>query len=398
MLPDSVLSRYAHPDLRWAAAHMPLLHATVARVAPALSGLRLGMCLHIEPKTAVLAVLLQEAGVRIRLTGSPGTTRPDVVEALLALGVEVTSGPDDDAPHVGEVLDLEPDLLLDNGADLTLGLLERGVPSHFRGGTEETTTGGRLLREATTAGGTSPGRRSRTTVTFPVVVINDSRLKQLVENRFGVGQSVVQGFQQATNRMIPGARAVVVGYGPCGRGVAGTLRSLGARVSVAETDPYRRLEAVLEGHAVGPLGDLLPGADLVFLATGHPGVLGADEVDRLADGAVLAGVGHRADEVSLPLLGAVSARGGGRQTLHHREYVRPDGRRTVVLAETRMINLVAGGGNPIEAMDLGLSLQAASLAAVATGGLDAGVQPVPTALDRQIAEDFTARLTLGASS
>lgn len=378
MIPEFVLSGYVHPDIRWAAAHMPLLHATMQRVAPSLAGLRLGMCLHIEPKTAVLAVLLHQAGVQVRLTGSPGTTRPDVVEALREVGVEVTHGADDQAPHVDEVLDLEPDLLLDNGADLVLGLLERGAPANFRGATEETTTGGLRLRAPATP-----------SISFPVVVINDSRLKQLVENRFGVGQSVVQGFQQATNRMIPGARAVVAGYGPCGRGVAQTLRMLGAQVSVAEPDPYRRLEAVLEGHVVGALTELLPSADLVFLATGQPGVLGPDEIGQLRDGAVLAGVGHRADEVDLGDLGQVrAAPTTGRQTAHHCTYVRPDGRRTVVLAETRMINLVAGGGNPIEAMDLGLTLQAESLAQVAQGGLRAGVQAVPEPVDRQIAENF----------
>ncbi|XVU22915.1 adenosylhomocysteinase [Actinoplanes sp. CA-054009] len=376
MISESLLSSYEHPAVRWAAAHMPLLHETMSRSEGAFAGVRLGMCLHIEPKTAVLATLLVRAGAHVRLTGSPGTTKPEVAEALRAIGVEVYAGDDD--PQVAQVLDLEPDLLLDNGADLTLGLLARGVPEHFRGGTEETTTGGLRLREG-----------GHADVPFPVVVINDSPLKQLVENRFGVGQSVVQGFMNATNRMIPGANAVVVGYGPCGRGVAQTLRLLGARVSVAELDPYRSLEAALEGHGTGPAEDLLPGADLVFLATGRPHVLGPAPIERLRDGVVLAGVGHRGDEVDLRLLGTPGPDTGS----HHREHLLADGRRVIVLAETRMINLVAAGGNPIEAMDLGLTLQAASLAAIATGAVAGGVQPVPDALDRDIAERFAARLT-----
>ncbi|GLY02804.1 adenosylhomocysteinase [Actinoplanes sp. NBRC 101535] len=375
MIPESMLSAYGHPGIRWAAAHMPLLHETMARDGGVFAGLRIGMCLHIEPKTAVLASLLVGHGARVRLTGSPGTTKPDVAAALTGAGVEVTAG--DGAPHVDEVLALEPDLLLDNGADLTLGLL-RNPPADFLGGTEETTTGGLRLREGGHSG-----------LPFPVVVINDSPLKQLVENRFGVGQSVVQGFMNATNRMLPGADAVVVGYGPCGRGVAQTLRLLGARVAVAEVDAYRRLEALLEGHVTGDLVDLLPGADLVFLATGRTGVLGPDEIGQLRDGTVLAGVGHRGDEVDLRLLGEAGPVSG----THHRVHLLADGRRVVVLAETQMINLVAAGGNPIEAMDLGLTLQAASLAAVARGGLAPGVQPVPDTIDRDIAERFTAALT-----
>ncbi|WP_255689529.1 adenosylhomocysteinase [Actinoplanes sp. DH11] len=258
MIPESLLSAYDHPGVRWAAAHMPLLHETMERVGSAFDGLRIGMCLHIEPKTAVLASLLVGAGARVRLTGSPGTTKPDVAAALRAAGVEVTAEPD--APRVAEVLDLEPHLLLDNGADLTLGLLERGVPAHFWGGTEETTTGALRLRE----GGYEH-------LPFPVLVINDSPLKQLVENRFGVGQSVVQGFMNATNRMLPGATAVVFGHGPCGRGVAQTLRLLGARVAVVEPDPYRRLEAALEGHATARRRTCCPARTWCSWRPGAPG-------------------------------------------------------------------------------------------------------------------------------
>ncbi len=220
---------------------------------------------------------------------------------------------------------------------------------------------------------------------FPVVVINDSELKLMVENRFGVGQSVVQGFMNATNLMVPSAVATVVGYGPCGRGVAQTLGALGARVTVVDTDPYRALEALMEGFAVASLAEALPGTQLLFLATGAPDVLGPDEVDLLPDGVVVAGVGHRAWEVDLALLGPVES-----SAAYHRVHRRADGTRTSVLAGTRMINLVAGLGNPVEAMDLGLTLQARSLAAVAAGGLADGVQPVPADLDRAVAEAFVA--------
>ncbi|GAA0963590.1 hypothetical protein GCM10009554_83200 [Kribbella koreensis] len=233
-------------------------------------------------------------------------------------------------------------------------------------------------------------------------MINDSYLKLLVENRWGVGQSVVQGFMNATNRMIPGTRATVAGYGPCGRGVAQTLRQLGARVQVADLDPYRRLEAALDGHRVGPLDTLLGSTDLLFLATGQPDVVSDEGIAALPDNAVIAGVGHFPWELDLGRLKSLvkavdgsarqTADGSARQTAEHETYVQPDGRRITVLAQTRMINLVSAGGNPIEAMDLGLTLQARSLALVATGAALPGVQAVPQELDREIAGTFAATL------
>lgn len=369
------------PGIDWAEAHMPLLRAAFDEIGARFAGLRIAMCLHIEPKTAVLCRLLVRHGATVALTGSPGTTRPEVAAALAREGVLVHADVDDAAPRVDEVLAIDPHLILDNGADLTTGLLEDPIAAHFLGGTEETTTGSLLLR----ARAVPPP--------FPVVVINDSELKLMVENRFGVGQSVVQGFMNATNLMLPGTAATIVGYGPCGRGVAQTLRQLGALVTVVDTDPYRALEAVMEGCAVKPLRTALSGARLLFLATGSPGVIGPDEVEELADGVVIAGVGHHSWEADLSLFGSVVAA----ESFHCRHRL-PDGRDIFVLAETRMINLVAGLGNPIEAMDLGLTLQARSLAAVASGRLDAGVQGVPAALDRAVAEAFVATRTSGGAA
>jgi adenosylhomocysteinase len=382
---QTYLDQFDHPDVRWAAQNMPLLADAFDELGDVFSGLRIGMCLHIEPKTAVLCTLLARAGATVALTGSPGTTRQDIAASLTRSGVLVHAAADDSAPRVEEVLDVDPHILLDNGADLTQGLLDRGVlPPHFIGGTEETTTGALLLRERATA------------IPFPVIVINDSYLNLLVENRFGVGQSVVQGFMNATNRMIPGARATVVGYGPCGRGVAQTLRDLGAQVTVVEIDPYRRIEAALEGHRVANTRIALPGTQLLFLATGYPDVLDDDDLNRLGDGVVIAGVGHRPWELNLARLGTPLPHEDGTQTAHHDVYPQADGRRIVVLASTRMINLVAGGGNPIEAMDLGLTLQARSLAAIALRGfVEPGVHPVPEQIDRHVATAFANQLAAG---
>lgn len=370
-------------SVRWALKHMPLTAAAVEEAAPLLAGRRLAMCLHVEPKTAALVTLLARAGVEITLTGSPGTTHDDVAAVLRDLGVVVhTRRADDEADHarnVAAVLACEPDLTLDNGADLTLSLVASGTPAGYLGGTEETTTGGLRLREAA--------------VRHPVVVINDSRLKLLVENEFGVGQSVVQGFLNATNLMVPGMRAAVLGYGPCGKGVADTLARLGARVAVCDTDPMRALQAILDGHRVGSAVEVLADAQAVFTATGAPGVVGAGELAALADGALIAGVGHFAWEIDAAALRAATVRtveygSPGRRVGH----VLADGREVVVLDRGRMLNLTAANGNSIQAMDLGLTLQVRSLAAVAAGGLAAEVQPVPAPVEHRIATDLVAAL------
>lgn len=381
-----------HDGTQWAARHMPLLASTMQTYADSFAGRRIGICLHIEPKTAVLVSYLADAGAEVILTGSPGTTQEDAADALRDFGIRVVGRRDDDlARHrrnIDEVLDTAPDLLLDNGADLIEGTIRRGGLPGLVGATEETTTGGLRIRSWDTA------------PRFPVIVINDSPLKLLVENQYGVGQSVVQGFMNATNLMVPGARATVVGYGPCGRGVAETLARLGARVSVADTDPYRALEAVMAGHKVGELRDLLPSAQLLFLATGYPAVVGAGELDTLRDGVIVAGVGHmpwELDHAALAERTESVRRSGpsGRERVLHRL---KDGREVVILADTKMINLTAARGNPIQAMDLGLTLQARSLAAISDGAgqdrtLTAGVQPVPEAIDRRIAADLVRVLS-----
>lgn len=387
--PALTLAPSGSPALDWAARSMPLLAATMNRSASAFAGRHVGICLHIEPKTGVLVHWLLTVGARVTITGNLGTTDADAAAALTALGAEVVGTPADDAAqharNLDAVLAAEPELLLDNGAELIERIL-RGGPrgAGFVGATEETTTGGRRLREL------------GIDADFPVIVINDSPLKLLIENEFGVGQSIVQGFMNATNSMLPGTRATVIGYGPCGKGVAETLARLGARVSVADTDPYRALEAIMRGHRVGPLDELLPGSQLVFLATGHPGVIAPDQLDLLPDGVMLVGVGHEAYEVDLPGLAARARRtvtlsraaddAGARVV-----YELADGREVIVLHGTKMINLVAAGGNPIQAMDLGLSLQASSLAAIASGGAPfTGPHAVPEAIDRALATELVS--------
>ncbi|MEV7693481.1 adenosylhomocysteinase [Microbacterium sp. NPDC089189] len=379
------------PGIDWAARHMPLLADTFAEVGSAFAGLRLAMTIHIEPKTAVLCQYLVAAGAQMTLTGNIGTTQPDTAEALRALGVVVLGARDDTVlereAHLDAMLAQRPDLVLDNGGDLVIRLIE-GAPRSpdFRGATEETTTGAFRIR----ALDASPD--------FPVVVINDSRLKLLVENEFGVGQSIVQGFMNATNLMIPGQRIGVVGYGPCGKGTADTLRALGASVTVAEIDPFRQLDALMRGHAVADLDAVLAASDAVFLATGARQVITEEHLPSLRDGIVLVGVGHEGRELDIAALRAASgevvslspAGADADARLLHRL---TDGREVVVLHSTHMINLTAAGGNPIQAMDLGLALQARSLAAIAGGDVADGVDAVPSRVDRVLAEGLVRLLS-----
>ena len=340
-----------------------------------LAGRRLGMCLHVEPKTAVLVEVLLAGGCEIALTGSPATTDDGTAAFLGGLdSVTVWAAKADDAAahaaHIERILDWGPNLLLDNGADLIAGAVARGLEIAFA--TEETTSGANRLK-AELAG----------RVPFPVVVIDDSPLKRLIENTYGVGPTVVEGFMHATNLLVPATAFCVVGYGACGRGVARALRADGALVTVVERDPVRALEAAFDGMRVRELHDALPDADVVITVTGTTGVIGRHELDLLRDGALLANAGHFS-EIDAAALGP-----GRRLTEHVSEHGR-----VRLLGRGEMLNLTAATGNQIQVMDLGFALQAQSLRALAReqGRFVDGPQPVPTEVDDAVARAMLAAL------
>jgi adenosylhomocysteinase len=381
-LADPGLDEEGERVIGWARANMPVLAGLrehFERERP-LAGRRIGMCLHVESKTAVLIAVLRAGGAEIVLTGSPSTTDDRVAAALardpgLRVYARKADTFDDHLAHVDRVLRSDPDLLLDNGADLIAATVERGA-GRVVAATEETTTGrNRLLGELAAR------------VPFPVIVINDSPIKLLFENEHGIGPAVVDGFLRATNSLIAGTTCAVVGYGSCGRSLARTLRALDASVLVVELDPVRALEAAFDGMRVAPLARALSEADSLFTVTGRPGVVTAEAFGDLRDGIMLANVGHFGTEIDVPALARQAA---SRVELreHVDEYTLADGRRVRVLAGGEMLNLTAANGHQIQIMDLGFALQAHSLRLLAEdpAAFAAGYNPVPAEVDRAVAE------------
>jgi adenosylhomocysteinase len=391
---DVSRSRIADPSLApageqriaWVARHSPVLNGLArARLADgALRGKRVAVVVHLEAKTAYLASLLAEAGAEVVAAGSnPGTTRDAVAAALVARGIEVhaTHGasPDEFERDLLAAADAEPEIVVDDGAELTSRILDHRpeVAARLRGVTEETTTGVARLRALEAAG----------RLTFPAVAANDAACKHLYDNRYGTGQTTVEAVLRLTNLLAAGKVFCVVGYGWVGRGVARYAAGNGARVTVVEIDPVKALEAYMDGHRVAGLEGGLADADVVVTATGGVGVLGGEALAVLKDGAVLANAGHDDREID------VAALGPG-------EEVRPEvtrhelagGRHVYLLVQGRLVNIAGADGHPVEIMDLSFSVQALAAHLLASTQLPPGVQLFPEALDREIARTKLASL------
>jgi adenosylhomocysteinase len=329
-------------------------------------GLTIGTGIHLEPKTVALILTLQRAGAEVVSTGNLNTTQQDACDYLTDHGVRVVGRPTSDASehdrYLWEVVHTQPDLLLDNGGDLFVHYLEAPWDG-LRGGTEETTSGRMRLEPL----------RDRLRG-LAILVINDSPIKQFVENEHAVGQSTLESFMRITNLSTNGKRVTVFGYGACGRGVAANFRNARAIVSVVEVDPVKRLQALFDGFLVPEREAALRTADVVITVTGAQDVVTAADAPLLKPGAVLANAGHFPFEIEAEALTAAGA---------------------TVLAEGHMFNLAGPRplGNSIESMDIGFALQTRCLEAVATGavGAEACVVPVPRAIDEQVAGQFVER-------
>ncbi len=365
---------------------MPVLRAIrdrFAREVP-LRGLRVSASLHVTTETANLVRTLAAGGADVVLVASnPLSTQDDVAAALVEdAGVRVLARRGEDADtyyrHIDAAIDHAPHITMDDGADV-IGVLHasrREAAAGVIGGTEETTTGVLRLRALEREGG----------LLFPVIAVNDADTKHLFDNRFGTGQSTVDGILRATNLLLAGRRVVVAGYGWCGRGVASRMRGMGALVTVTEVDHLRALEAVMDGFAVAPMEEAAAGGEVFVTATGDVDVIRPEHVGRMRDGAVLANAGHFDVEIDLDGLAAMAV--GVREVRPLvREYTLADGRRIHVLAEGRLVNLASAEGHPASVMDMSFANQALAVEhlARAAGRLAVAVHPVPPAVDAEIA-------------
>jgi adenosylhomocysteinase len=344
------------------------------------AGLTIGTGIHLEPKTVALLLTLRRGGADVVSTGNLATTQQDAIDYLSSRGVRVVGRPTQDATehdgYLWEVVRSEPQLLLDNGGDLFARFIEEPYDG-LLGGTEETTSGRARLAPL------------RDRLGLPVLVINDSPIKQFAENRHAVGQSVLESFIRITNKATNGKRVTVFGYGACGKGVAASFRNAYSIVSVVERDAVARLEAMLDGYLVPEREDALRDADIVVTVTGAQDVVTAADLPALKDGAILANAGHIPWEIDLAGLSAAAKveSDEGITTLRL-----GDGRRLHVLADGHMVNLAGPRplGNSIESMDIGFALQIRCLESVARGevGAESCIVPVPRRIDEAVAAGF----------
>lgn len=372
--------------IEWVAAHMPVLNAVredFLRERP-FKGVRIALSIHLEAKTAYLALVLKDGGAEVAATGSnPLSTRDDIAAALAAAGVRVCAWynptPEEYHRHLVETLRINPHLVIDDGGDL-VHLLHtdlRELSGGVIGGCEETTTGVLRLQALERAG----------RLLFPMVAVNNARTKYLFDNRYGTGESVWAGIMRTTNLLVAGKTVVVFGYGWCGKGVSLRAKGLGAKVIVCEVEPVKAIEAVMDGFEVLPSLAAAERGDIFITTTGCRDVLRAEHFSRMKDRALLANAGHFNVEISLPDLERVAAsRRPVRANIE--EFRLPDGRRLYLLAEGRLVNLAAGDGHPAEIMDLSFALQALSAWYVLREGrgLERRVYPVPAAVDVRVAE------------
>lgn len=399
------VSRIADPSLApegrrridWAWQHMPVLRRLLEeRLSDgALTGRRIAVVVHLEAKTACLALALRDAGAEVVAAGSnPLSTQNAVCAALVERGVTVFArhgvSPDEFTSDLLAVSETAPELVIDDGLELTRRIAQHRPEAYerLRGVSEETTTGVARMR-ALDADGRLP---------FPAVAANDARCKHMFDNPYGTGQTTLTAILALTNVLAAGREFCIVGYGWVGRGLARVADGLGGRVTVVEIDPVRALTAHMDGFRVAALADALPDADVVITATGLTEAVPEDALAHLKDGVVLANAGHHDREIDVPALARIAD-----ETIDARRGVRTyvvDGRRIHVLVDGALVNIAGLDGNPMEIMDLSFSVQALSAHRLATGALPPGLHEFPAELDELIARTKleTLGITLDSAS
>ncbi|OGW14280.1 MAG: adenosylhomocysteinase [Nitrospinae bacterium RIFCSPLOWO2_12_FULL_45_22] len=383
---DIALAPKGKDRIEWASRSMPVLQLIKERFAKErpLQGHKIGACLHVTTETAVLVATLQSGGAEVFLCASnPLSTQDDVAAALVkhyGIPSYAVRGEDNDTyyDHIRSVLDKHPGITMDDGADLvsTIHSERKELIGEILGGTEETTTGVIRLRSMA----------DQWILKFPIIAVNDADTKHLFDNRYGTGQSTIDGIMRATNRLLAGAVFVVCGYGWCGRGVAMRARGLGARVVVTEVDPLKALEAVMDGFQVLPILEAARIGDFFVTVTGNIQVIGKEHLEVMKDGAILANSGHFNVEIDLESLKEMS---NENRILRDclQEFTVNNGKKLYLLGEGRLINLTAAEGHPSSVMDMSFANQALSAEYLVKNGreLRNQVYSVPEEIDREIA-------------
>lgn len=372
-------------NIEWARNHMPvlsLIREKFKRDKP-LKDLRVGACMHITKETAVLMLVLKDAGAEVFLSASnPLSTQDDVAAALAKSGIHVYGWRGESEEEyfnmIDKVIDKKPNLVIDDGGDLIVRLHERfpDIAKDIIGGCEETTTG--VIRERALE---KDGK-----LLFPVIAVNNAITKRIMDNKYGTGQSTIQGILNAASVLIAGKTVVVVGYGFVGSGIAKRARGMGARVIVVEVDPIKSLEAVLDGFEVSTMSKAAERGDIFITATGDINVIRGEHIAKMRDGVILANSGHFNVEINISDLERLSV-GKKRVNEFVEEYKLRSGKRVYLLGEGRLINLVAAGGHPSDVMDVSFSLQALSLEYLLKNKdrLSRKVYEVPVEIDREVA-------------
>ncbi len=379
---DRGLAPAGKKKIEWAAQYMPVLGllGEKYRNEQPLAGEVISACLHLEAKTACLLLTLKDLGARVAAAGSnPLSTQDDVCAALVEGGVEVYSRngmtSEEYFENARAALSVEPSIIVDDGADLVamVHTRMRELLPRIKGGSEETTSGVKRLRSMNSGG----------VLAFPMISVNDAHSKYLFDNRYGTGQSVMDGLLRTTNMLIAGKTVVIAGYGWCGRGVAMRASSMGARIIVTETNPHRAFEALMDGCEVASMDEAAPRGDIFLTLTGNTRVIRKEHFEKMKDGVILGNAGHFDVEICKPDLNglAVSSEAArpGVET-----FTMDDGRRIHLLGEGRLVNLACADGHPIEIMDLSFALQLESAVYVAKNAMAPGLYDVPEEIDRAV--------------
>jgi len=383
---DRGLAESGRSRIAWAAAYMPVLaqiHDRFAEDKP-LQGVRIGACLHVTTETANLMLALQAAGAEIALCASnPLSTQDDVAAALCDYGIATYAikGEDHDTyySHIESVIATEPQISMDDGCDLVTSIFTKHTDLLERmiGGCEETTTGVIRLK-AMQRDGVLP---------YPVIAVNNALTKHMFDNRYGTGQSTLDGIIRATNILLAGRTLVVVGYGWCGRGIASRANGMGANVVVTEVDPRKAIEAVMDGYRVMPMNEAAKIGDIFVTVTGNYHVIREEHFKLMKDGAIVCNSGHFNDELDLDSIRALA-----RRRIEPRAFVEQyelhDGRRICILADGRLVNLAAAEGHPAAVMDMSFANQALATVYLATHyeALEKKVYDVPIEIDEEVAQ------------